>query len=139
MTREEFRKGFLKNFASNISPKVLKKYRIGSDQGLLWNLFAANLVPCFVGDAARKEYDKVDKTNAQLIEYDACWMFCYPPYRTPCSKPLPQVMLTAIEVDEQILPETYIFDDNFSWCYVITHELDLCGPYFCYNPNLTLA
>ena len=136
MTREEFRKKFLQVFASNISPKILKKYRIESPKGFLWNLFAANLVPCFSGDEARQEYDKADKTNARLIEYDACWMFCYPPYNNPCAEPLPQSMTTAAEVDEKIFPETYIWGDDFSWCYVITHELDLCGPYFCYNPNL---
>ena len=135
MTHEEFKNLFIETFAGNIPPKILEKHRVGSNKGLLWNLFAAKLVPCFEGDEARREYDKIDKANAQIIEYDACWMFHFPPYKNPCSQPLPQNMVTATGVDEHILPESYIFSDDFSWCYVVTHELDSCGPYFCYNPN----
>ena len=134
MTRREFGEKFLEVFATGVSQKILKKYRIGLNEYFLWNLFGAKLVPCFEGDAARKEYDKVNKINAQIIEYDACWIYPFR-YENPCSHPLPENMVTAAGVDNHMPPESYIFGDNFSWCYVVTHELDLCGPYFCYNPN----
>ena len=119
MTREEFRKKFLQVFASNISPKILKKYRIESPKGFLWNLFAANLVPCFSGDEARQEYDKADKTNARLIEYDACWMFCYPPYNNPCAEPFKFLTIVSIKVTFLLFFKTfciYVGYSNLSIC-----------------------
>ena len=29
----------------------------------------------------------------------------------------------------------FVIGKNFSWCYVVTHEGDLCGSYFCYAPK----
>ena len=136
MTRQEFGKRFLEVFATGIPPKLLKKYHIGLDKPFLWNLFGAKLIPCFEGDAARIEYDKADKTNAQMIEYDADWLNPFLDRTTFSSQPLPIEMLTAEGVDAHLFPESYIWGEDFSWCYVITHEGDLCGPYFCYNPKL---
>ena len=135
MTRKEFKEKFLEIFAADVSPKNKKKYNLESEKGLLWNLFAAKLVPCFEGTAAREEYDKADKTNARMIEYDSCWMFCLPPHKNPSAKALPPELFTAEGVDKHLYPESYVFEENFSWCYVTTHA-DSCGPYFCYNPKL---
>ena len=135
MTRREFGEKFMEVFACGIPPKTLKKFHIGINEYFLWNLFAAKLVFCYEGDEARREYDKINKKNAQMIAYDAHWISSAPCYENPHSLPLPENLLTAAEVDHHLCPESYIFGENFSWCYVITHEGDLCGPYFCYNPN----
>lgn len=134
MTRQEFKEKFLETFAADVPAESKRKYNVDSKNGRLWNLFAAKLVPCLEGEKARKEFDKANKTNAQMMEYDSCWMFCFPPYKNPCATPLLPEMFTAHGVDEHLYPETYIFGENFSWCYVTTHT-DSCGPYFCYNPN----
>lgn len=137
MTRREFGERFLEVFAADIPPRILKKYRIALDKYFLWNLFGAKLIPCYEGDSARREYDKANKINAQMIEYDADWLDPFLDRETVSSRPLPAEMLTSKGVDAHLYPESYIFGENFSWCYVITHEGDLCGPYFCYNPNLS--
>lgn len=131
MTRNEFANKFLKVFCSHIPQKQLKKFHIGTGKKhFLWNVFAGKLVPCFEGDAARKEYDKVDKTCAEEIIYDNCARVTSDAY----SSILSQQHLTSRDIDESGLMEFYVVGCDFAWCYVITHEFDLCGPYFCYNP-----
>lgn|SRR5690554_5281800 len=127
MTSEEFEEKFLNMFANNISDKVRKKNKIGKKYGgYLWYIFSQNLYPCFEGIKAKNEYDCVDKTNAFEIQYDNGFIgdrqtnFLY------------DVHLTAKGIDEDELFEFYVIGEDFSWCYVVTHERDLCGPYFCY-------
>ena len=132
MTRAEFADNFLKAFSDHISEKQLKKFRIGTEKKeFLWNLFAAKLVPCYEGELARREYDKADKTLAEEIQYDNCFFD-----GDKNSHVLSKKHLTARGIDESGLMEFYVVGKDFSWCYVITHELDLCGPYFCYKSSL---
>lgn len=132
MKREDFIEIFLNTFAKNISAKKLKTYRIGADSGeFLWNIFAGELIPCFAGDRARQEYDKVDKVGAEEIQISNYFigeddLFSYP---------LSDMHETSHGIDESGLLEFYIIGKDFSWCYVVTHEGDLCGPYFCYAPK----
>lgn len=132
MTQKEFVENFMLTFTSHLPEKVLKKFRIGNrEKDFLWNLFGAKLIDCYEGDAARNEYDKADKNGAFEIQYDNGFMGlsdCY----TSNLKP---EHMTAKGIDDLGRPEFYIIGKDFSWCYVITHEFDLCGPYFCYKPN----
>ena len=43
--------------------------------------------------------------------------------------------MTSSDIDDCGLIEFYVVGKNFEWCYVVTHELDLCGPYFCFKRN----
>ncbi len=132
MTQKEFVDNFLISFTNHLPNKLLKEYRIGNaKKGFLWNLFAAKLVDCYEGDAARNEYDKVDKLDAFEIQYSGYNKVCFDEIET--SK-LKSEHKTAKGIDESGYPEFYVIGKDFSWCYVITHEFDLCGPYFCYKP-----
>lgn len=127
LDKQDFIKNFLNTFAKNISEKTLKTYRIGARKGeFLWNLFAAGLVPCFSGDKARQEYDKADKIGAEEIQLSSNFI----DHDDLNTHPLSHEHESARNVDQLI--EFYIIGKDFSWCYVVTHEGDLCGPYFCY-------
>ena len=39
--------------------------------------------------------------------------------------------MTAKAVDKDRRGDVYIVAKDFSWTYVRTHEIGLCGPYFC--------
>ena len=129
MTREQFVEKFLAVFAKSIDKRKRRKYRIGLEYGgYLWHIFYYKLLPSFVGDEARKEYDKVDKNGALEIQYDVNIGYNE-------TFDLERTFLTAKGVDLYGYPEFYIIGKDFSWCYVVTHDEDLCGPYFCYAPE----
>lgn len=130
MTSSEFVENFIKAFANNVSKDLLKKYHVGKKKNdFLWNLFASKLVCCFEGDEARKEYDKVSKDNAIEIQYDNGFLGI----GFNEISPLPNEHYSSLEIDNVGIPELYVLDKDFSWCYIITHEFNLCGPYFCYR------
>lgn len=133
MTKEQFVERFLKNFMDNIPKRQQKKYRIGTKKkDFLWNIFAAKLIPCYEGDKAREQYDKADKTFAEEILYDNGFLG----YDSNNSVMLSKQHMTAEGIDKSGKAEFYVIGQDFSWCYVITHEFDLCGPFFCYKPRL---
>jgi hypothetical protein len=35
------------------------------------------------------------------------------------------------DTDFDLEDDIYISDINFTWTYVVTHEKEQCGPYFC--------
>lgn len=129
ITRKAFQERFLNAFAPGLTKAERKQFLVDwKGKGYLWHLFRHNLVPCLVGDEARVAYDEADKTNALEIQYDYG-------LGDETMHPLAPTYTTAKKVDWYGYTEFYIVGEDFSWCYVITHELDLCGPYFCYNPN----
>lgn len=133
MTQQEFIEKFLSNFAKNLSNKEKRLHHIGDrKKDFLWNVFAGRLVPCYEGNEARKIYDSVDKAGAIEI--------CYSGYNKVSTDDAETSIIeekhkTAIGIDEDGLVEFYVIGKNFEWCYVVTHELDLCGPYFCFYQN----
>lgn len=130
MKREEFCETFLSVFANGIKERQKRKYRIGLEYGgYLWHLFYYNLVPVFIGDEARKEYNKVDKNGAVQIQYDLGIG-----YGDEETLSLEDNFLTAEGIDKGGYCEFYVIGKDFSWCYIVTHENDSCGPYFCYAP-----
>ena len=132
MDRHDFINKFLNIFAKNVSPKELKTYRIGAKSGeFLWNLFAGKLISCLSGDKARQEYDKANKVGAEEIQFSSDFIG----YDDLNTYPLSDEHRTACDIDKSGLIEFYVIGKDFSWCYVVTHEGDLCGPYFCYAPK----
>lgn len=131
MTEKEFEENFLRVFANDITEKQLKKFRIGKKyKGYLWLLFNRGLVSCYEGDAARLEYNSANKTGAMEVLYNSsCVRGGF-----DCSV-LDTEHLMSKGVDDAHLDEFYIIGKDFSWCYVVTHEGDLAGPYFCYAPK----
>lgn len=51
------------------------------------------------------------------------------------SKPLSKENDNSIKIQNNGLIEFYVIGLNFSWCYIVTHEPDGCGPYFIINKN----
>jgi len=93
----------------------------------MWDVFGAHLMPCFQGEAAKAEYDKINKDGAIEIQYN---FFGISDSET---QPLCESHMTASSIE--CIPEFYVVGEDFSWCFVVTHELELCGPYFCYRTN----
>ena len=132
MTSAEFENQFLVNFAKNINRKKLKKKHViktFNRDYYLWNLFGCGLLPCLSGNEAREEYDKVDKNEAFEIQYDNGFV------GDEATLPLSQEHMTSAGIDTSRLAEFYVVGKEFSWCYVVTHEFDRSGPFFCYKPQ----
>ena len=121
MTDKEFAQKFLEVFAQ----KILK----GKSKDYLWSIFSNKLVEHLEGESARKEYDKVNKKNAFEIQYDNGYI------GDKKLLPLKKEHLTAKSIDGDSLAEFYVIGKDFSWCYIITHEFNDCGPYLCYAPK----
>lgn len=124
MLDKEFVKEFLNVFAKNEQPRKIKKFYNGS--GFLWE-FIVGKASTFEGKQARIEYDKADKANAFEIQYFNGVL------GDKETLPLQPTHLTAQGIDVDSSPEFYVIGENFSWCYVVTHEGDRAGPYFCYS------
>ncbi len=131
MTEKEFEKNFLRVFANGVTEKQLKKFHIGKKyNGYLWLIFNRELVSCYEGDAARSEYDNANKMGAMEVLYNSSCVHG----GFDCNV-LDTEHLMAKDIDNDHLDEFYIIGSDFSWCYVVTHEGDLAGPYFCYAPE----
>lgn len=130
MTDNKFVEKFLSVFAKDITKKQKRKAYIGKKyRGYLWHLFSYQLISCLEGNEARAEYDQVDKTGAFEIQYDNGIM------GDGETISLNEEHKTAKGIDDSGYIEFYIIGKDFSWCYVVTHEGDYAGPYFCYAPN----
>jgi tRNA (guanine-N7-)-methyltransferase len=116
MTKKEFEKKWIKTFAKNVSKKDLKKRVLGRGN-FLWHIFSWDLVPCKVGDEARKAFDRITNKNCLSIQM---WI----------DEELQEVNPNCKSADFDYIQELFIVDSNFKWTYVVTHEGDLCGPYF---------
>lgn len=125
----EFVDRFIEVFAGNNESYRKKIKTVKKGRGYLWLLFNEKLVLCFEGDRARAEFDRVDKTEAFEIQYYNGFL------GDEETSPLKKEHLTSTGIDDSCLPEFYVIGKEFSWCYVVTHEFDLCGPYFCYAPK----
>ena len=130
MTKNDFLKAFYSAFAKNIVSEE-KKHNVGiSKKGLLWDIFAAKLVSCYEGDEARRLFDAVDKTGAMEIHYSGNNRFFEDDITT---SDLSDNHIQAKGIDNSGLFEFYAIGRDFEWCYIVTHEFDLCGPYFCFK------
>lgn len=119
MTKNEFYIKWLEHFASDIPKQKIKKYVV-STGNLLWHTFSWKLLDkkrFFEGDAAKAEYDKIDKRGAIYIEW----------FKDEKTHDITWTLNTADALDEMI--EVYVVASDFSWTYIKTHE-SMCGPYF---------
>lgn len=103
-----------KTFAKNVSEQVKKEIYY---EQFKWHVFSYNKQDCLKKEAAREAFDAVSKDEL-YVTYQGCpYVFLYTNANEVVSK----------DFDSQ--QDIYIFDKNFTWTYVHTHE-SMCGPYF---------
>ena len=123
--KEKFAKEFISHFVPNTSVKQLKKLHCyAPHHGYLWMVCEHNLVKNFKGIYAMDAYDKADKTDAIEIQYDNSF------FGDNVSQPLSEENNSSDKIKKSGLYEFYVIGKNFSWCYIVTHEPNGCGPYF---------
>lgn len=126
--KKTFVKEFIKNFVPSIPINQLKKLKCyAPDHGYLWMICEHNLVENLKGKEAMVKYDIIDKTGAIEFQYDNGFM------GDEVSTPLSEENNTSIKIQNNGLIEFYVIGQGFSWCYIVTHEPDGCGPYFIIN------
>lgn len=74
-------------------------------------------------------YDSIDRSGAIEFQYDNGFM------GDDISTPLSKENDSSIKIQNNGLIEFYVIGKDFSWCYIVTHERDGCGPYFIINKN----
>lgn len=121
MSEDELIKKWLKVFGKNVDKKLIEEH-VTSYGNLLWHLFTWGEVPCLQGDDARKAFDE--------LQYEEAIRF-YDGYAGHIEKVSVIEKITAKAVDKDKASDVYIVAKDFSWTYVRTHEIGLCGPYFC--------
>ncbi len=102
-----------KTFAQNIS-EVLKK-EISYEQ-FKWHIFSYEKQECLKKEVARKTFDSLSKEQFYVMYQGSSIIFLY----TNANE--------VISRDFDTQQDIYIFDKNFTWTYVHTHE-SICGPY----------
>lgn len=118
-----FFKRWLRVFAPGLTVAQYKEY---IDGGYIWTVFCDNFIPkdkFLEGDAARRAYDRADKSGATCA------------YLTGDKDglPLPGAALTAagIESNDSTSGEFYVVGASYGWTYIVTHETPSgIGPFF---------
>jgi hypothetical protein len=121
---KNFEEKWIKSFAHNISKGDKKNLLLGCGN-YLWHACSFNKIKYLEGDAAREMFDKKDKVNSLEFIYDKSRKIGLNTMPTKNKN----TQITAKEIDLQDVAEFYIIGENYSWCYIRTHEV-LCGPYF---------
>jgi len=119
-----FARRFIDSFAQNLTEKQIEKSlkKIFKGRYYLWQIPIEN--GCvLLGDEARLEFEKAEKDRALEYVFDGPLSDAFP-------TPLSEDHMTYSAIDKSGLREFYVFDSDFRWCYVITHEGDSCGPFF---------
>lgn len=130
ISKENFVREFIENFVPSISIKQLKKLKCyAPNYGYLWMVCEHNLVENLKGKDAMATYDSIDKSGAIEFQYDNGFM------GDDISTPLSKENDSSIKIQNNGLIEFYVIGKDFSWCYIVTHERDGCGPYFIINKN----
>ncbi len=126
ITKNNFPKLFLENFVPNMSYKELKKLHVlpFNDNGYLWMVCEHDLVKHLSGTEAKQKFDEVDKSGAFEIQFDNGF------FGDEIACLLDKNHISSKLIDESQLVEFYVIGKDFSWCYIVTHEKDWCGPYF---------
>lgn len=128
INKENFVKEFIKNFLPTIPIERLKKLNCyAPDYGYLWMACEYNLVDNLKGKDAMLAFDRIDKSGAIEFQYDNGFI------GDDISVPLSKDNDSSLKIQNSGLFEFYVIGKNFSWCYIVTHEADGCGPYFIYN------
>lgn len=123
--KEDFVEIFIEKFVPSMTSKELKKKKCyPPNHGYLWMICEHNLVKNLKGKEATIAYDNVDKTGAIEFQYDNGFL------GDDFSVPLSQENDSSEKIKKAGLIEFYIIGKDFSWCYIVTHEPNGCGPYF---------
>lgn len=101
-------------FARKLSDEV--KDAIHYDQ-YKWHMFSYEEKKCLKEDKARRAFDAVPKDEMYGMYQDLTSVFLY------------ENAAQAAAADFESEQDIYLFDRNFTWTYVHTHE-SMCGPYF---------
>ena len=130
ITKDNFVKKFIDNFVPTISIKQLKRLKCyAPNYGYLWMVCEQNLVENLKGNDAMIAYDNADKSGAVEFQYDNGFI------GDEVSAPLSKENDRSVKIKNNGLIEFYVIGRDFSRCYIVTHELDGCGPYFIINKN----
>jgi len=121
MSDDELMKKWLSAFGKNVDKGLIEEH-VTSYGNLLWHLFTWGEVPCLQGEEARKAFDD--------LQYEEAIRF-YDGYASHIEKVSAIGKVSAKAVDKDRGSDVYIVAKDFSWTYVRTHEIGICGPYFC--------
>lgn len=126
--KENFVEKFIQNFVPLVPIKELKKLHCyAPDHGYLWMVCEQDLVENLKGKDAMIAYDNADKTEAIEFQYDNGFL------GDNVSMPLSEENNNSDKIEKSGLIEFYVIGKNYSWCYIVTHEPNGCGPYFIIN------
>ena len=101
-------------FAENINEEMRESIHYHQFK---WHIFSYEKQQCLKEVAARKAFDSVSKDELYAMYQDAPYVIQY----SEANK------IIAADFDSR--QDIYIFDKDFTWTYVHTHE-STCGPYF---------
>ena len=124
----QFVRAFIIAFAGKDAQENLSKLirKVESNKLYLWQIPSAFGVPFDKEENAMQAFDAAKKENAFEFVFDG-------PLSDKRPLPLQKKHTTACDIFEEGLIEFYVFDQNFEWCYVVTHEGMACGPFFFKN------
>lgn len=121
--KDLFLKKWLKTFAPEMTAEQYDRYVKGQ---YIWHTFSWDIISkekYLKGEAARKAYDKADKSQAM------CFKLWYDEKLSALTAEFDTA--EKIESADCPYPEFYVVGKNFSWTYIATHEIECgCGPYF---------
>lgn len=127
MKREHivFVKNFLRAYSQPISEREIEnKIRlIEKNMIYLWQIPIENKAWFLEGDEAKQAFDCLNKKGALEFFFDG-------PFSNEYPLPLKRTNNNSLAIELNDLEEFYVFDKNYKWCYVVTHEKDECGPFF---------
>ena len=120
-----FVNSFIRAFTGIENEKEIKRVArmVARGKRYLWQTPIENGGSCLEGAKADLAYDDACKQNAYEFVFDGPFSF-----EAPVS--LAQEHLSASAIREDGAREFYVFDKDYAWCYVVTHEGDACGPFF---------
>ena len=121
MSEDELIRKWLSVFGKDVDKGLIEEH-VTSYGNHLWHLFTWGEVPCLQGDEARKAFDDMQYT--EVIRF-------YDGYASNIEKISTIGKTFAKAVDKDCGSDVYIVAKDFSCTYVRTHEIGLCGPYFC--------
>ena len=133
MSDDELMKKWISVFGKGIDKGLIEEH-ITSYGNLLWHLFTWGKVPCLQGEEARGAFDELQYEEARgafdELQYEEAIRF-YDGYASHIEKVSVIGKISAKDVEKDRESDVYIVARDFSWTYVRTHEMGLCGPYFC--------
>lgn len=103
-----------KTFAHNVSRDIKESIYYNQYK---WHIFSFEKQDCLKGEEAKQAFDAITK--------DELYVF----YQSKQVIEQYQNAKSLVAVDFDSRNDIYIFDINFTWTYVHTHESN-CGPYF---------